>query len=113
MLKRIIGLAFSAVLLGGCAANSYCLDKQDYTDSTGVPPLASAGELKIPVSATALRIPPASAEAVPFGEKVTDAEGKERASCLDLPPAMPPMAPIPEPAPEAPVAPAPVEGSKG
>lgn len=113
MLKRLIGLAFTAVLLTGCAANSYCLDKQDYADSKGVPPLANADSLKVPVSATALRIPPAALDPVPFGEKVTNAEGKERASCLDMPPAMPPMAPGPEPASEPPVAPAPAEGTKG
>lgn len=107
MLMRTAGLALAATLAGGCAANKYCLDEQDYYGARTVPPLARAEGLNLPASPTALRIPPPPAESVPFGEKVEDVDGEKRVSCLDLPPPMPPLAaPAVAPAPEAAPAPA-------
>lgn len=92
MIKKVSLVACVLLLSSGCSVNKYCLDQQDYQSASGVPPLASAEGLKLPESATALRIPPPPAKAVPFGENYTDEKGDERTRCLDLPPPMPPVA---------------------
>lgn len=81
----------SVLLLGGCANNRYCLEKQGYEGAGSIPPLQSADGLQIPQSAGALVVPapPPQAERVPFGQTVKNAKGEEKIACLDKPPPMP------------------------
>jgi hypothetical protein len=90
LLVPVLGLA-------GCAATSYCDGQQDYQRARSVPALKPAEGLKVPASGTALRIPPAPANPVPYGEVQKDAEGANVVRCLDKPPELPPLAAEPEP----------------
>ena len=85
------------LLLGGCAAGSYCEGEQDYQKEKSVPALQPADGLKVKESASALKIPPAPAEPVPYGEPYKDEDGDTATRCLDKPPDLPPAA---EPKPE-------------
>ena len=78
----VFGVA--SLVLTGCAGNSYCLGKQTYQGAEERPPLQSVEGLRLPTSATALKIPPAGPNPVPFG--VADSAG--HGVCLDKPPAM-------------------------
>ena len=91
------------LLLGGCAAGSYCEGEQDYEDAASVPAIQSADGLQIKESSTALKIPPAPEAKVPYGEKVVDAKGKEGMRCLDQPPDL--VLPEPKPGADASVPP--------
>ena len=84
-------ILLSGLLLGGCANNRYCLEKQGYEGAGSIPPLKSADGLQIPQSAGALIVPepPPPAERVPFGQTVKNAKGEEKVACLDLPPPIP------------------------
>jgi uncharacterized lipoprotein len=90
LLVPVLGLA-------GCAAGSYCEGQQDYQRARSVPAVKPAEGLKVPDSGRALRIPPAPARAVPYGEVVKDEDGDAVVRCLDKPPELPPLAPEPEP----------------
>ena len=76
--------------LSGCAVSSYCEGEQDYQKAESVPPLVAAQGLKLPESASALKIPPPPAQPVAYAEPYKDADGDDRVRCLDTPPAMPP-----------------------
>ena len=97
---RVIVLA-AAAALAGCAANSYCKGEQSYQKAPSVPPLKAADGLKLPESASALKIPPPAVNPVAFGETAKDEDGDEVIRCLDKPLPMAVAA-------EAPAAPAPV-----
>lgn len=86
-MRSFFGLPLAAVslLLGGCAANHYCLADQKYQHAENRPPLTPVVGLSLPDSATALRIPPPPVAAVPFGVRNEAGEGV----CLDKPPPMP------------------------
>ena len=99
---RLLVLAAAAVL-GACTANSYCAGVQPYQEAPSVAPVQGTGDLKFPESPSALRIPPAPANPVPYGQKVKDADGDEVLRCLDKPPEMPPPA-EPKPGVTAPAA---------
>lgn len=100
-----------ALALGGCAASSYCEGEQDYEGARSVSVLQPAEGLRLQESSSALKIPPAPANAVPYGETYADADGDDAVRCLDRPPdlhltvhpkaeAEPPQpAPAPAPAP--------------
>lgn len=75
-------IALAAVVLAGCAGNRYCLEPQAYQSAETYPPIAASGELSVPESPSALRIPPPPAKAVPFGFE--DKTGE--VVCLDQPP---------------------------
>ena len=93
---RSLILVAGALALAGCAAGSRCLSEQPYANAKSVPPLQPVEGLKLPESSAALKIPPAPAEPVPFGQKVKDAKGDEVVQCLDKPPPMPaPVEPKP------------------
>lgn len=94
--------------LSGCAANSYCIEEQNYQKAQSVPPLNGVEGLQLPESASALRIPPPPESAVAFGEIYKDADGDDQARCLDTPPKMT----LPPPAPTPVSAPAPEEKTK-
>ena len=101
-----------ALLLCGCAANSYCMGEQPYQKAASVPPLKNAEDLKIPESPSSLRIPPPPAKPTPYGEVVKDSDGDDVVRCLDKPPELvaavdPPPAPPPPVTPPAPVEAAP------
>lgn len=101
MLSRI-PMLLPALALAGCAAGGYCEGEQDYERAEIYPPLQTVDGVKLPESQAALRIPPAPATAVAFGERYTDEDGDEAVRCLDKPPAMPvPAAPTPAEAPPA------------
>jgi len=89
MLRSFL-LALCSVCLCGCAG-SRCLGDQPYSHAPSIPPLKSAENLKVPESSSALKIPPAPANPVPFGEKVKNEKGDEEVQCLDKPPPMPPV----------------------
>ena len=94
-------MRFSVLLvlagLSGCATSSYCTDELEYQEAKSVPPITGAEGLALPDSPSALRIPPPPESPVAFGEIYKDAEGDERAHCLDTPPpiSLPPPAPQP------------------
>jgi len=80
------------LLLGGCAAGAYCEGEQDYEGAQSVPVVQPTGDLRVKDSASALKIPPAPANAVPYGEPYKDEDGDTATRCLDRPPDMPPLA---------------------
>jgi hypothetical protein len=90
MLLRGFALA-GALALSACATHSYCLAHQKYDHVPSVPEIKGAGDLQMPESATALRVPPLASgvEDVAYGNKVVDAKGKTQVECLDDPPPMP------------------------
>lgn len=88
---RIACLAAAALLASGCATHRYCMGEQDYQRAVSIPPLEGSGELQMPVSPTALVIPDPPPGGKPYGRIETTPEGKERAVCLDRPPALPPL----------------------
>jgi uncharacterized lipoprotein len=91
-------LLLSACALGACASNSYCEGDQAYQKAKTLPPLAGVEGLKVPESASALKIPPAPPNAVAYGTHVKNEKGKDVLQCLDKPPDMPPpAAPAPKP----------------
>ena len=89
---RAAGLVLCAGTLAGCAiGNSYCLGDQPYSHAPSVAALQPVEGLKVPQSGSTLKIPPAPANPVPFGQEVTDAKGKKVIECLDHPPPLPPQ----------------------
>lgn len=80
-MKRTL-LLVPVLFLGACASNEYCMKPQDYQAAADLPPLKSAGALRVPETPSALHVPPPPENAVPFG--VRNAEGKP--VCLDQPP---------------------------
>ena len=90
-------LAACACLLGGCAiGNHYCLGEQPYSNAPSVPPIQPVGGLKVPEAGSTLKIPPAPANPVPFGQEVKNEKGDKVIECLDQPPRMPPAEAKPE-----------------
>jgi len=87
-LRIAVPVLLSALVLGGCASNRYCLEKQGYEDAGSIPPLKSADGLQIPQSAGALVVPPPPAQRVPFGHEEKTAKGAGKVECLDRPPPM-------------------------
>lgn len=75
--------AVLAVALTGCKTNSYCLGDQDYQHAEERAPLQPVGDLSLPDSPTALRIPKRVDGGQPYG--TTDEKGN--GVCLDKPPA--------------------------
>ncbi|MGQ0586201.1 MAG: hypothetical protein ACT4PK_03245 [Gammaproteobacteria bacterium] len=103
-MKQLKLLTLIPVLaLAGCASVSQCSGTQAYRDATSVPVVQSTESLKLKDSPSALKIPPAPATAVPYGEVYVDEDGDERVRCLDIPPVMPaPLPEAPKPAEKAP-----------
>lgn len=77
-----LAAALAVLVLAGCASNRYCLEPQDYQDAETYPPISASGDLALPESPSALRIPAAPANPVPFGFE--DESGD--VVCLDQPP---------------------------
>ena len=91
-MSRYLPLGFLlGMLLGGCASNRYCLKAQAYQSASSVPELQGTGSLQIPELPSALAVPKAPSQRVPFGQEVKGKDGKSRVVCLDQPPPMPPQ----------------------
>ena len=90
MLLRGFALA-GALALSACATHNYCLAHQTYDHVPSVPEIKGTGDLAIPESATALRVPPLAegVDDVAYGNHVVDGKGKTHVACLDDPPPMP------------------------
>ncbi|HEY0974233.1 MAG TPA: hypothetical protein VGE57_07050 [Solimonas sp.] len=86
MLLRFAVLA--AVLgLAACGSNRHCQGDHPYQRAQTLPPPAPIEGLKWPESPSALRIPPAPAQAAtPYAYQ----DGDAGLQCLDVPPRMPP-----------------------
>lgn len=84
-------LLVACCTLSACGVNRYCVTQQSYQVAGVVPELKPVGELDLPQSPSALRLPPPPANRVPFGEIGENG----RVSCLDQPPSMPETA-VPE-----------------
>ncbi|MDM4768786.1 hypothetical protein [Solimonas sp. SE-A11] len=78
-MSRIAVLVLATALLAGCASRNPCVGDNEYQKATSLPPLTTVDGLKVPESASALRIPPAPAAAQPAAE----------GACLQTPPPMP------------------------
>ena len=96
-MKFLIALAAAAVLVSGCSSTARCNGVQDYQKAQTLPAPAPVADMKSPESAASLKIPPAPANAVPYGERVPDPTkpGKTHLECLDSPPPMPEQPPEP------------------
>jgi hypothetical protein len=95
---RVVLIPLSLLALSGCAVNSYCTGEMDYQTAPSIPPLQGGEGVRIPESASALKIPPPPANPVGYGEIRKDAEGDDVIHCLDKPPELPPaVAPKAEP----------------
>ena len=99
-MKRVKLLALIPVLasIGACAPAVYCEGDLLYQNAGSIPAVQPAEGLTPRESASALKIPPAPATMVPYGETVLDKDGDETVRCLDRPPEMPVRALPPEPA---------------
>ena len=82
MMRFVLLVACCA--LSGCGASAYCLTKQDYQSAESVPELRPAEGLVVPNSPSAMRLPPAPTQQVPFGSRAADGSGV----CLDKPPTL-------------------------
>lgn len=82
LFSRVLLLGASVLVLSACGANRYCVIDQPYQSAATVPELKPVEGLSLPQSPSALRLPAAPAERVPFGTLDADGMGV----CLDKPP---------------------------
>ena len=99
MKLKLLALVPILAAAGGCAPAVYCEGDLVYQNAGSIPVVQPADGLQPRESASALKIPPAPATLVPYGETVVDADGDETVRCLDRPPELP--ARNLEPAPKA------------
>lgn len=92
-MTRLLTLIVAVVLISGCAARTRCAGDAEYQQAVTLSPPAGVDGLKMPESASALRIPPPPPAAAPLPE----------GQCLETPPRMAevPADKAPEKAPEA------------
>jgi hypothetical protein len=98
----VVTVAFG-VLVAGCSNTRRCETEPAYEKAGTLPTPGEIQGLTIPESPSALRIPAAPADPVPFGRKLREPGRSARYECLDTPPA---MTITPEPPPAATPAPA-------
>ncbi|NKF23244.1 hypothetical protein [Solimonas marina] len=84
----LCGLLVGSALLSACSATRRCEGDQAYQDAKTLPTPGQIPGLTVPQSPTALNIPPAPADQVPFGQKVKNPKGGTEWACLDQPPHM-------------------------
>jgi len=84
----IIAVCGAALLLGACSNTRRCEATLPYQSAQTLPPPDAVPGLTVPESPSALRIPPAPASEVPFGQPVGEVrDGRDaRYECLDTPP---------------------------
>ena len=77
-------------LLAGCASGGHCVGEFDYQKAQNLPPAPAVEGIKTVDGGSALRIPPAPAQAAPYAETYADPENpeKQKTRCLDVPPRM-------------------------
>lgn len=99
----IAGVLLGSALLAGCSTNRRCEGEQPYQSAETLPTPGQIPGLTVPESPSALRIPAAPAQPVPYGKKVADKKKGDSThyECLDVPPRMvappePPAASEPE-----------------
>ena len=99
-MKHLKLLALIPVLasIGACAPAVYCEGDLLYQNARSIPAVQPTDGLTPRESASALKIPPAPATTVPYGETVLNEDGDETVRCLDRPPELPARALPPEPA---------------
>lgn len=94
MIARLLLVALAATLATGCASKRCGSTSKDYEQAQTLPPLKSVDGLKVPESASAMKIPaPTAAPAAPADED----------ACIEVPPR---LKDAPEPTESAPAAPA-------
>lgn len=94
---KLVPLAALSLLLVGCASGR-CGGDTDYKKAESVAPIQGTGDLQLPESPAALRVPPLSEAARTAAAQPIDNGGKRRKACLDVPPRLPPVEPEPAPA---------------
>lgn len=110
MQRSLLGplpVLFAAALLSACGGVSrHCVGEFEYQRAQTLPAPGKIEGLSLPDSASALQIPPAPENPVPYARQVPDPEdpGEMRTECLDVPPPLTIKPEPPEPAPEAPQA---------
>ena len=109
-MKKTLLLLATVSLLAGCASDGsgHCGGAFDYQKAGSLDPVKVEG-LNSGTSVSALVVPPEPAHIVPFGQRVPDAKDPRDSHvvCLDVPPAMPPVATPTPPQESAPSVPAP------
>ncbi|MGH8444703.1 MAG: hypothetical protein ACREVL_05515 [Solimonas sp.] len=101
----VIAAVSATALLTACSSTRRCESEQPYQKAETLQTPGAVPGLTVPESPSALRIPPAPANSVAFGQKVDDPKepGKTKYECLDMPPRLslppePPPAATPAPA---------------
>lgn len=100
MSVRLVSCVSAVLLLSACGGISrHCEGEFEYQQATTLPPPGDVEGLHMPESPSALRIPPAPENPVPFARKVSNPEkvGETRTECLDIPPRIKVEPPPPEP----------------
>lgn len=89
--SRITALALLSLSLVGCATDRECTAQASYRQAESIPVIQGTGDLHLPESPSALRIPPLSEAAkAAAAEPLPRGKGR-RGACLDVPPQMPPQ----------------------
>lgn len=102
-MTKVFSLVAVSLVLTGCASGR-CGGDTSYREAESIPVIQGTGELQLPESPAALRIPPLSEAARAAAAQPLEAGRGRRKACLDVPPRLPPAEP--EPVPAAPAAPA-------
>lgn len=84
-MKTLVLLSLSALLLSGCASTQRCEAKADYRKAAAIPPIKAAEGLKLPESASALKVPDLTPAAIAAAQQPGPKKGRGTA-CLDYPP---------------------------
>lgn len=100
---RLSTALLAITLVSGCATSRYCMGEKPYQKAITIPALTGTPELHVPQSQAALRVPEVAGESLPYGRLVKDADGDDKALCLDSPPRLAELPPkAEEPAAEKP-----------
>ena len=98
-MSRGLLLVLLLPVIAGCASR-YCeRGEQVYMDAVEQAPLQSPEGLQVPQPDPNFAIPEATGEDAQYATTVTDAKGRVRSRCLDMPPTLPAVS-APEPASE-------------
>lgn len=84
-------LSLLCLSLVGCATDRECTAEAKYRQAESIQVIQGTGELRLPESPSALRIPPLSEAARAAAAEPAEHGKGRRAGCLDVPPPMPPQ----------------------